>query len=280
MKQGRHLSMARPAELSGAAAAEGTEGAGAAGPAPDDHLVSLVAPGTLEAEQYRVLRHVLERRRREASVSVVAVSSPAAGEGKTTTAINLAGALAQGRDTRVLLVDADLRLPSVTAQLGLPASLPGLVDLIADGGLTLGDVVRALPRYNLSILPSGRITRAPYEILKSPRLAEALGEARELYDYVLVDSPPLVPLPDGRVLARSVDGFLLVVAAHRTQRRLVAEALDLLDPQQLIGLVFNGDDRPLSSYYGYYGAYMQALEDAGRAGRGRPDRPEREAPWR
>jgi capsular exopolysaccharide synthesis family protein len=219
----------------------------------------------------------LERRRLEASAGVFAVSSAAAGEGKTTTAINLAGALAQGHETRVLLIDADLRLPSVAAQLGLPADLPGLVDLVADAGAELRDVVRLLPRHNLAVLPAGRTTRTPYEILRSLRLAEAVGEARGLYDYILIDSPPLVPLPDGRLLARSVDGFLLVVAAHHTQRSLVAEALDLLEPQQIIGIVFNGYDRPLSSYYGYYGAYLKALHGDGRDRSGRPTRTMRRA---
>ena len=80
---------------------------------------------------------------------------------------------------------------------------------------------------------------------------------------MLIDTPPVVPLPDSRLLARCVDGFLIVVAAHRTPRRALGEALTLVDPAKTIGLVFNGDDRPLSpysSYYGYYGNH----EDAGR----------------
>jgi hypothetical protein len=80
-----------------------------------------------------------------------------------------------------------------------------------------------------------------------------LREARAFYDYVIIDTPPVVPLVDCRLLGRLVDGFIVVVAANQTPRKLVAEALNLLDPVKVIGVVFNGDDRPLAAHYGYYG---------------------------
>ena len=82
-----------------------------------------------------------------------------------------------------------------------------------------------------------------------------LKEARRHYDCVLIDTPPAVPMPDCRLIERWVDGFFVVVAAHKTPRKLVAETLNLLDPAKLVGVIFNGDDRPMSSYYGYYGDY-------------------------
>src|SRR5207245_2633075 len=78
------------------------------------------------------------------------------------------------------------------------------------------------------------------------------------YDCVLIDTPPLLPLPDCRLIGKWVDGFLLIVGAHKTPRRLVADALGLLDPAKLIGVVFNGDRRPLSNHYGYYHYYTHA----------------------
>ncbi len=229
-----------------------------AGGAIEGRLVSLVAPDSFEAEQYLVLRHVIEQRRRIHEMSVIAVTSAAAGEGKTTTAINLAGALSRDPDARVLLVDADLRLSSVGNHLGLGAAGRGLVDIISDPDLALADLIRHRPPFNLAILPAGRVSDAPYEVLKSRRLGELLDEARRRYDTVIVDTPPLIPVPDGRVLAKWADGAILVVAAHKTPRRLVEEALELLEPEKVIGIVFNGDDRPFSGYYGYYDGYLRS----------------------
>ncbi len=216
---------------------------------PNERLVSFFAPSSFEAEQYRGLRHIVE----ESGRHVVAITSPTPGDGKTTTAINLAGALAQASGTRVLLVEADLRQPRVGDQLGLEGSdTRGLADALADDRLTLPDVVRHLPRFNLSVLLSGRSPASPYEGLHSSRLDELLEEARSHYAHIVVDTPPVVPVPDCRLIARIVDGFLILVGAHRTRRELLQEALVALDPTKILGLVFNGDDRSRRGYYGYY----------------------------
>src|SRR6185503_14208341 len=94
--------------------------------------------------------------------------------------------------------------------------------------------------------------------LNSARLENFLKEAREHYDCVIVDTPPLVPLPDCRLIGKWVDGFLLVVGAHKTPRRLVADSLNLLDLSKVIGVVFNGDRRSLSNYYGFSHYYTKA----------------------
>lgn len=233
----------------------------------DDHLVSLLAPASFEAEQYRTLRYVLEQMARAGQLTtVVAITSATVGDGKTTTAINLAGALGQAPEARVLLVDADLRRSCVGGQLGFGDSpAPGLADAILDPGVSLDDVVRGCPPFNLSVLPAGRRPAAPYEVLKSPRLGVLLEAARQRYDYILVDTPPVVPVPDCRLLAKWVDGFLVVVAAHKTPRPLVAEALTVLDPAKVLGLVFNGDDRPFAGYYHAYGYAPDATRGGGRA---------------
>ena len=213
----------------------------------EEHLVSLLAPTSFEAEQYRALRHKIEQLHRSTDLTTIAVSSPDAGDGKTTTTLNLAGALAQAPDARILLIDADLRGANVAMYLGLDEhTAPGLVDAILNPSLTLGAVVQTHPYLNLTVITAGRQPTSPYEVLKSPRLGELLAEAREKYDYVIVDTPPLVSVPDSQVLARLVDGFVLVVGAHRTPRRLLLEALNLLEPTRVVGLVFNGDDRHLS----------------------------------
>ena len=221
-------------------------------------LVSFLAPVSLEADQYRTLRQLVERLHRDSNCQVLAVTSAAAGEGKTVTALNLAGALAQSPNTRVLIVDADLHRPSVGEYLGLANRRgPGLAEAILHEEYGLAQTVRRLDSLNVSVLLTGDGHHGPYELLSAPRLEKLLRDARAFYDYVLIDTPPVVPLVDCRLLGRLVDGFIVVVAAHKTPRKLVAEALNLLDPTKVIGVVFNGDDRPLAAYYGYYGGYQR-----------------------
>ena len=223
----------------------------------DEHLVSLVTPAAFEAEQYRALRHAVEMRHKRDGLTIVAVTSATIGDGKTTTAVNLAGALAQAPEARVLLIDADFRRPAMGQALGLRASgEPGLAHAIVQPSVGLEQIILPRPPFNLSVIPAGQTLLGPYEMLKSPRLGELLENARARFDYVILDAPPLVPVQDCRLIGRWVDGFLLVVAAHRTPRRLVEEALNVIESARMLGLVFNGDDQPPSGYSsGYYAAY-------------------------
>ncbi|MGH7823218.1 MAG: CpsD/CapB family tyrosine-protein kinase, partial [Candidatus Binatia bacterium] len=217
----------------------------------DEHLISLTAPNSPEAEQYRNLRMVLEAKAVGKDCYVVGVSSPSTGDGKTLTAINLAGALAQAEKTRILVMDADLRGSAVAEQLGLSRSAArGLIDLVRDPGLSLDEVIQpCLP--NLAILPAGRGQGSPYEVLSSPRLADVVDAVRARYDYVVVDTPPLLPISDSRLIARCVDGILVVVAAHRTAGKVVEESLRELDVSKLLGFVFNAADAALPGGYYY-----------------------------
>ncbi len=187
----------------------------------EPHLVSLLTPASFAAEQYRSLRYLIEQARRSAGLQVMAVTSPTVGDGKTTTVINLAGALAQSPETRVLILDADLRRSSVARHLGLedPDHL-GLVDAILNPGIEFDQLVRPCPPFNVSVLPAGRV----------------------------------LPVPDCRVITKWVDGYILVVKAHKTPRKLLEETLNLMDAEKIVGLLFNSDDRPFSGHY-RYGAY-------------------------
>jgi capsular exopolysaccharide synthesis family protein len=248
-KAGPALEMARPRPERGSSAA----------PAPAAHLVSLVAPASFEAEQYRILRHMVERRHADDGVSAVAVTSPNGGEGKTTTAINLAGALAQAVEIRVLLVEADLRRPGVVAQLGLSVPGYGLAEAITDGARPLEELCLPVPGFNLWVLPAGHPVMSPYEILRSPRVADLLTAARSRYDYVIVDTPPVIPCPDYRLLEPSIDGVILVVAADRTPRETMDAALDLLDKPKTLGVVFNSEShQPHRDSYYYSSARQTA----------------------
>jgi capsular exopolysaccharide synthesis family protein len=219
-----------------------------------EQLVSLVAPASVAADQYRSLRHSVESLRKDSGFQAIAVTSASPGDGKTVTTLNLAGALAQAQDARVLVIDSDLRKPSVAAYLGLDGlRSPGLSDALRDPRYELHQIVRHLKGFNLWVVPAGPPELAPYELLSSARFDTLLRDARRDFDCVLVDTPPALLMPDCRLIERWVDGFLVVVAAHKTPRKLVGEALSQLNPAKVLGVVFNADDQPTSSYYGYYG---------------------------
>lgn len=229
----------------------------------DTHLVSLTAPASFAAEQYQGLRLTIERLARTRDVKVIAVSSPAAGDGKTVTAINLAGALARSSDDRVLLIDADLRRSSVARQLGMTDTQVGLADALSDDRTSVADVVRRLDAYNLDVIPAGTPRAGVSQILRSPRLDAFLKEARQRYAYIVLDTPPLLPVFDSALLARSVDGVLIVVSANQTPRKLLGETLNMLDASKVLGIVFNRDERPLFGYYdAYYGGYFPEVSHA------------------
>lgn len=223
----------------------------------DSHVVGLVDVDSYEAEQYRKLRYVIEEKREAECGLVTGICSAAAGDGKSLTSLNLAATLAQDPEARVLLLDTDLRRQSETikAHLGVKHNDgPGLTDAIVDEDLSLEDISLSITASgNFCVVLTGVRPVAPYEALRSARFAGLMAEARASYDYVIVDAPPVVPVSDCRVIARHVDGFLVVVSAHRTPRAMLAEALNLMDPAKTLGMVFNRSDLMPYRYYTYYG---------------------------
>jgi capsular exopolysaccharide synthesis family protein len=219
----------------------------------DKMLVSLTDPGSFAAEQYQGLRLKVERLRAR-GVRVLAVTSPGISDGKTVTSINLAAALADGSGARVLLIDADLRRPTVGIHLGLhDPDGAGLADAIGDERIGLSQVVRRIDHANtLAVVLAGSKPVSSHELFRSPRFESLLQEARDLYDFVVLDTPPVVPVCDTVLLSRSVDGVLVVVAAHETRRKLLEQALNLIDESKVLGIVFNGDDTTLFEQYKEY----------------------------
>jgi capsular exopolysaccharide synthesis family protein len=213
----------------------------------DSRLVTLTAPDTFAAERYQGLRLKLEQMRQRDGRRVIAVTSPGAGDGKTLTSINLAGVLARESDARVLLIDADLRRSSIADRLGIAPGTAGLAELIAGSKKPLAGLVERPEDCGFDVLAAGSSSVPVQQLFRSARFAEVLDEARGQYDYVLLDTPPLVVF-DAAVLARKVDGVIVVVAADRTPKKLLAAALDLLDPATVVGLVFNADNSPLFGY--------------------------------
>jgi capsular exopolysaccharide synthesis family protein len=254
----------------------GMTAAEALNPDIDDHLVAVLSPQSFEADQYRILRHFLDQHRGGPKRQVLGITSPTAGDGKTTTAVNLAVTLAQSPGARVVLIDADLRRPFVATSLGLDDRRgPGLAATALDPKLELEQLVRPTP-FNVDVVPAGPSTPSAYRLFDSARVGQLLDQARRQYDHVVVDTPPVLLVPDCRLMSQWVDGFIVVVAAHRTPRKLLADGLSALEAEKLLGIVFNADDRPLSGYFGryqgYYG-YHQRHSERGRRSRWR-------WPWR
>jgi capsular exopolysaccharide synthesis family protein len=168
------------------------------------------------------------------------VASPGRGEGRTITSLNLAGALAQAPDARVVLIDADLRHPSIAHYLGL-GSGTGLSTYLLDTTQDSDAVLQRPGSIAFTVLPAGATSSMPYELLKSPRMATLLAELRARYDYVLVDTPSALFFPDVGILRDLVDGFVLVARAHRTPRERLQDTLTVLGRERTLGVIFNDD---------------------------------------
>lgn len=200
-------------------------------------LVAGLAPKSLAAEQYRQLRTRLSHAEGASTLRTVLITSPQKGEGKSVTAANLALTMAQELHRRVILVEADLRKPSLQHLFGLPPG-PGLAEYLS-GAVELKDVMRFLPDHNLTVIHAGSAPTNPAELLGSTAMRRLLDQLRTRYDRVLLDTPPVLPLADVAVLAPLVDGTLMVVRAGVTPKPAIENALRAFDSSRLLGVVLN-----------------------------------------
>jgi capsular exopolysaccharide synthesis family protein len=205
----------------------------------DPGLATVHRPISPEAEAYRGVRTALFFNTRGERHKVIQVTSPNMGDGKTTLITNLAVAIAQsGR--KVLLVDADLRRPRVHRAFGVSGRV-GLAEMLI-GTAELDEAIQVTAIPNLSVLPCGRRPANPAELLTSPRFEDALDDLREAFDYVLVDSPPLLAVSDPCVVAPRVDGLILTIRIAKNGRPAAERARDMLTGLKVncIGIVVNG----------------------------------------
>jgi len=216
-----------------------------------DGVILLDEPQAPAAEAYRWLRTTLLARRVDDRPQIIAVTSPLSAEGKTTTAANLAVALAHG-GTRVIVVGCDLRRPRLHTFFDAPNDI-GLTSILA-GQVSLKDAVRSVPGIGrLRLLTSGPVPPNPAELLASERTRMLFDAIVRACDVVLLDCPPVLPVADAAVLARWVDATLVVVAAGRTHQRDLVATLDLLGQVGApgIGVVLNRVQRVDSYAYSY-----------------------------
>ena len=187
----------------------------------------------------------------------VGVTSPTPGDGKSTTAANLAISLAQiGK--RVILIDCDMRLPTVSDTFRIQA-VPGLSDFLV-GMARIEETVRQVENYNLMVLPAGSIPPDPTGLLEDKQMERLFTAFRNIYDYVIVDLPPVTAVPDASILSKYIDGFLLVVRNRQTRHRYVNEMLKQLKltESKIIGFTTVGGDLAAKKYYKHnYSSYAQ-----------------------
>ena len=180
----------------------------------------------------------------------VGVTSPTPGDGKSTTAANLAISLAQiGK--RVILIDCDMRLPTVGDTFQIRAT-PGLSDFLS-GQAKVEEVVRQIDNPVMSIMPAGNIPPDPTGLLEAVQLEHLFNAFRSLYDYVIVDLPPVTVVSDASILSKYIDGFLLVVRNRQTRHRYVTEMLRQLrlTDSKIIGFTTVGVSFHGKRYYRY-----------------------------
>ena len=204
-------------------------------------------------EQYRRLAAALHQAQRTSGFKVVMIASAVAGEGKTLTASNLAMTLSESYRRDVLLVDADLRRPSLHTVFQVPGA-PGL----SDGLLTADDPKLPLHRVSerLAVLPAGQATSDPIGALTSERMRRLIDEAREVFDWVVIDTPPVGLLTDAALLTAMADAVILVVKAESTPLEMVQRAVQAIGRERVLGTILNRAKAQANTtnydYYKYY----------------------------
>ena len=221
----------------------------------EPRLVAITQPHSSYCEEYRSLRtHVLHKGQRNKLKSIV-VASVNPSEGKTITAMNLAWMLAQTDSTNALLIDADLRMPSTADYLGIEAN-KGLSDVLS-GTATLAECIIKLEPSGLHILPGGEARPDVAELISGPKFKAILAEAREMFDFTIIDVPPLRTFTDATLLINQADAAVLVVRANRTRFSLIDRVLDPIPKERFLGIVLNQSDDVLTDtqysneYYNY-----------------------------
>lgn len=217
----------------------------------EPRLVAITQPHSTYCEEYRNLRtQILHKSQRQKLQSIV-VASINPSEGKTITALNLSWLLAQTDGVKCLIIDSDLRMPSLTDYLGIETD-KGLSDILT-GDANLQDSIIKLEPAGLHILPGGEARSDVAELISGPKFKEILRQAREMFDYVIIDAPPLGIFTDANILINHADGAMLVIRAGRTSYSAVDRVLETLPKNRMMGVVLNQSEDVLDeSHYSYY----------------------------
>ena len=210
-------------------------------------------------EQYRRLAATLHHAQAASGLKVVMIASAVQGEGKTLTATNLALTMSESYQRNVLLIDADLRRPTLHTVFAVD-NTSGLSEGLTSRTQNQLPVRQVSPR--LAILPAGRPSSDPMAGLTSERMHQVIDEARGVFDWVIIDTPPVVLLTDANLLSAMVDGAILVVKAESTSSDFVNRALAAIGRERVLGVVLNRATESPHAAYGYYSSYYDGSREA------------------
>src|SRR4030095_12683208 len=216
----------------------------------EPHLVAISQPRSAYCEQFRSLRTRILQAGDRLQTRAIVVTSAGIAEGKTLTALNLAWLLAQTEGVRALVIDSDLRQPCATDYLGIDAPV-GLSEVL--GGLVrLEDAIVRLDPAGLYLLPGGQPRDDVAELLSGPSYARILTEVRRMFDFIIIDAPPLGIFTDASVLMQRADAALMVVRAGKTRYSVVDKLLEQIPRERLLGVILNrAEEQPDSNSYYY-----------------------------
>ena len=203
------------------------------------------------AEQYKILREQVKGLRNETGARSFSVTSPVKREGKTMVAVNLAVAMALEYEEQVLLIDGDLRSPDIHCYFDIKPT-PGLTDYLSSNSReNLMEFVQDTWLPGLRILPAGRPSDLSSELLARLKMRNLIEEIRSKFPghQIIVDAPPLLSTPDPLVLAREVEGIIMVIRADKTPREYLVKAIQSLNSNKLMGIVLNGVEMEMASKY-------------------------------
>lgn len=225
-------------------------------------ITTLSDPSSVVSEQYRKLKSGLVRISSDDTFhNLIMVTSSLSGEGKSLTSVNLAVSMAQEFDLTVLLIDADLRRPNIHTLLGFDSS-QGLSDCLLSG-VDISDVIVKTDIDKLSVIPAGCAVENPLELITSKKMQELMEEIKHRYKdrYVIIDTTPLLPFAESRILAHLVDGIVLVIHEGVTQQATILEAKELLKGCPVLGVVLN-DSTTVSKEHDHYSTYYYSTPKA------------------
>jgi capsular exopolysaccharide synthesis family protein len=225
---------------------------------PHSRLVSVGEEESLGAEKFRFLAVRLRQLRQSRPLKKVLITSTLPQEGKSTVAANLACTLARRKQHKTLLLEGDLRRPTVAQKFGL-GRIPGLSEWLRGETETMN--VCRLDSLGLWVLPAGSAPENPLELMQSGKLSPLMDQLTSWFDWIVIDSPPVLPLADTSMWARLADGVLLVTRKSITEKQQLKRGLEALEPAKLLGALVNGStDAAHSDYYQRYGPSVLSPE--------------------
>jgi capsular exopolysaccharide synthesis family protein len=225
---------------------------------PNSRLVAVGEEQSLGAEKFRFLAVRLRQLRQSRPLKKVLITSTIPQEGKSTVAANLACTLARRKQHRTLLLEGDLRRPTVAQKFGF-GNVPGLSEWLRGETETMN--VYRLEALGLWVLPAGSAPENPLELMQSGKLSPLMEQLTASFDWIIIDSPPVLPLADTSIWARLADGVLLVTRKNVTEKQQLKRGLEALEPGKLLGALVNGStDAAHSDYYQRYGPAASSPE--------------------